>query len=54
MSIDERAAGFHESNNIPIINRNDIDSLSDMINSSFDTNITVNKEAIAMFINQFI
>ena len=53
ISIDERARGFHESNNIPIIERDNIEQLDEMINSEFETKIKVNREAINEFISQF-
>ena len=54
VSIDQRARGFYESNNIPIIERNNIRNLEDMINSEIITDIKVNHEAINEFLSQFV
>lgn len=53
ISIDERARGFHESNNIPILERDEIDKLDDLINSNIKTNIKVDYAAINEFVSQF-
>lgn len=53
ISIDERANGFHETNNIPILKRSEIEKLDAVINSEIRTNIKVNHEAIKQFLNQF-
>lgn len=55
ISIDRRAEGFHESNNLPIVKRNEIEQcLEEMINTDWKTDIYVNQEAISAFIGQFI
>ncbi len=53
ISIDQRAEGFHESNNLPILRRSDMDELEALINSSFETRIHVNRDAINEFVSQF-
>ncbi len=53
VSIDQRAEGFHETNNIPIIRRDDLDNLETTINSDIVTDIKVNREAIEEFLTQF-
>lgn len=55
VSIDRRAEGFHEDNNLPTIDRNDIHmKLDEMINSEWETEIKINTEAIENFVNQFL
>lgn len=54
ISIDERADGFSSSNNIPILKRENISFLDNYVNSSFNTEINVNRSAINEFISQFI
>ena len=54
ISIDQRAEGFYESNNIPIIRRENMCSLEDRINESYETNIIVNHDGIKQFISQFL
>lgn len=54
VSIDRRAEGFHESNNLTIIKRNEIEEkLDGMINSDWKTEIRIDQEAIEKFIKQF-
>lgn len=54
ISIDKRAEGFHEYNNLPIVRRADIvSSLEDKINSNFATEIVLDTKAINTFLNQF-
>lgn len=53
ISIDHRARGFYETNNIPILERNEMEKLDDMINSKFKTEIRINQKAIDRFKNQF-
>lgn len=54
VSIDHRAAGFHETNNLPIINRKDIpNALEKLIHSDFETQIRINQKAINRFRSQF-
>lgn len=53
ISIDHRARGFYETNNIPILERNSMDKLDGMINSEFKTEIRINQKAIDSFKNQF-
>ena len=53
ISIDHRAEGFHESNNIPILRRQDIDNLDALINSNIITDIRIDTTAINQFLSQF-
>lgn len=54
IAIDQRAMGFHESNNLPIVARDDIENLLDKkINSSWETKIRLDEGAIQEFMNQF-
>lgn len=53
ISIDERARGFHQTNNIPILERDKMDELENLINSEFETKIKINQEEINEFIKQF-
>ena len=54
ISIDERARGFAENNNIPILERDRINELEKIINNKIVTDIHVNRNAINCFISQFI
>lgn len=55
ISIDERAEGFYHSNNLPIVRRKNIkEELYDRINSNWKTEIRLDQDAIAEFLNQFI
>ena len=55
ISIDHRAEGFHETNNIPIIRRKNIrNHLEKLINSDFETKIINDYDAINRFKSQFI
>lgn len=55
ISIDHRAEGFHEKNNIPIIRRKNIENnLEKIINSDFETKIINDYDAINKFKSQFI
>lgn len=53
ISIDHRADGFHETNNLPILERRKIEQLDDVINSAWPTEIRINEEAIEGFKSQF-
>ena len=53
VSIDQRAEGFYESNNIPIIRRSEIEDLDKIINSEIVADIRVNQAAIKEFLSQF-
>jgi len=53
ISIDQRARGFHRDNNLPILERDEIEKLYDVLNSEWETNIIVDREAISEFLNQF-
>ncbi len=54
ISIDHRADGFYETNNLPILPRRNVEGeLEDRINSTFSTDIRINSEAIAEFKSQF-
>lgn len=55
ISIDHRAEGFHEKNNIPIIRRKNVEiNLEKMIYSDFETKIINDYDAINKFKSQFI
>ncbi|MCM1270057.1 MAG: polysaccharide pyruvyl transferase family protein [Ruminococcus flavefaciens] len=55
ISIDHRAEGFHEKNNIPIIRRKNVESnLERIIHSDFETKIINDYDAINKFKSQFI
>ena len=54
ISIDNRARGFHLTNNIPILERNDIEDLYQMINGKIVTNIIQQKDNIGKFLGQFM
>ncbi|MDD6270081.1 MAG: polysaccharide pyruvyl transferase family protein [Oscillospiraceae bacterium] len=55
ISIDHRAEGFHEKNNIPIIRRNEIETdLERLINSDFETRVINDYDSINKFRSQFI
>lgn len=53
VSIDQRARGFHESNNLNIIERNEIEKLPDMINQELETRIILNEDNIKKWKAQF-
>lgn len=53
VAIDERAIGFHESNNLPIIRREEIEKLDEVINGKLITDIHLNTGGINTFIEQF-
>jgi len=54
ISIDHRAKGFHDTNDLIICERRDIkDKLSEMINSEFETKIRIPVEDIERFKDQF-
>lgn len=53
ISIDNRARGFHESNNIPILERADICDLFQILNSEFSVNITRKEKEIGEYLKQF-
>lgn len=54
ISIDHRAEGFHETNNLPIVRRSEIEAeLEKRIQSEFATEIVIDQEAIDEFLNQF-
>jgi polysaccharide pyruvyl transferase WcaK-like protein len=54
ISIDHRAEGFHQTNNLPILKRSEISQkLEKMICSEFKTEIVINQKAIAEFKSQF-
>lgn len=53
VAIDERANGFYESNNIPVLQREDIERLDEAINGEVVTDIHVNRKNIATFLSQF-
>lgn len=54
IAIDQRAIGMYESNNIPILKREEINNLHFLINSSFKTDIKIDNNKISSFINQFL
>ena len=51
--IDNRAREMREHYNLPTIERENIDELEHLINSSWDTNINININAIKKWKNQF-
>lgn len=53
ISIDHRARGFHESNNLPIIERDEIEGLEDIINAGIRTEIRLNEKNINEWKAQF-
>lgn len=54
ISIDHRARNMSKVNNFNIIERSDIDTLEDMINSNFVTNVKVDYEILNNWLSQFI
>ena len=55
ISIDHRAQGFHETNNLPILDRRDVESgLERVINGALVTDIRIDRNAIAAFKSQFV
>lgn len=55
ISIDHRAQGFHETNNLPILDRREVESgLERAINGALVTDIKINQKAIAAFKSQFV
>ncbi len=54
ISIDERAEGFHESTNLPILRRSEIENLDTLINGEIETRITLRKKEIDAFLGQFL
>ena len=54
ISIDHRADGFHETNNLPVLERKNIkNELENRIESNFSTQIIINSDAISEFKSQF-
>ena len=53
ISIDHRARGFHESNNLPIIERDEIEGLEDIIIAGIRTEIRLNEKNINEWKAQF-
>lgn len=53
IGVDNRAIEKKKDFNLPVITRNDIDTLPDIINSSFQTKIDINEDAINTFLEQF-
>lgn len=51
IAVDNRALSFGRDFNLPIIDRNDIEELEEKINTQFQINIKLNKEAIELFKN---
>lgn len=54
IAIDERALGFYESNNLPILRREEISKLDDLINGEIVTDIRLNTAGIEEFLHQFV
>lgn len=55
IGIDHRAEGFHRTNHIPVLRREDIsEKLEGVINSDFPTEIVIDSRAIAEFKLQFL
>lgn len=53
IAVDNRALDMKETYNLPIIERNNIEHLSEMINSNLITNLKINEKAIAEWKKQF-
>ncbi len=54
ISIDQRAEGFNQSNNLPVVKRDEVeDLLEDKIESRWATSITIDRDAINEFLAQF-
>ena len=54
ISIDQRAEGIHEANHIPVLKRENIEGLEEMIRQPFKTEIVVDREKISEFLGQFL
>lgn len=55
ISIDHRAEGFHQTNNLPILRRDAVaERLESVIHSEFPTEIRIDRDAIAEFKSQFL
>lgn len=54
IAIDERARGIHQSNRLNCIEKDDIDSLSALINRSFETKMNMPLDEIKKWKSQFI
>lgn len=53
IAIDERARAINEKNHLPCIEWNNLNQLNDMINSSIETRITIDNDAINQWKQQF-
>ena len=53
IAIDHRARGFHEDNNLNILNRQDIQGLSEILTSDIHTEIRTDQAAIRLWKEQF-
>lgn len=53
VAIDNRARGFHITHHLPIVERSEIKTLAERINSEFETSISNPTENINTFLNQF-
>ena len=51
--IDHRAAGFHKSNNLNVLDRAEIANLTEILSNTIQTRIVLNEEAIDTFLKQF-
>ena len=54
VGVDNRAYAMHLTYNFNYINRNSIENLENMINSSLDTVINIDERKINSFLNQFV
>ena len=53
IAIDQRSRGFHEDNNLPILEREDIEKLESLVHSEWKTDIRIDNDAINEFVSQF-
>lgn len=53
LSIDERARGINESNNLNCVDKNNLEGLEPLIQSEFQTTIKMNQDAIETWKKQF-
>ncbi len=54
IAVDERARGFHESNNLPILEREKIELLESVIKAEIVTDIRIKEKEIRDFLGQFV
>ena len=53
IAIDHRARGFHESNNLNILERTEVENLSSIMQNEMKTEIVLNQKEINAFLSQF-